>query len=333
MNADSATVLVMYNNKNISTDISADLISLNYKDKVSGEADELEICLADGAGLWQNSWYPQKGATIDAGIRWGGNVLNCGSFQIDEIHFAGPADQVNIKAIGSGFTQKTRTRRSYAHENKTLSEIVHSIAARIGYTVVGNLEKIKIGRSTQHRESDLHYLNKLALLYGYNFSVKGRQLIFIKQKELESRKPSLFFDKTDLSDYDFKDKTNQVFKSATIKFHHPNTGKVIESSRDATFIRQDKNYTSQLDSLEIRHKVENQEQANAQAEAILYRKISLQQTGNITCQGNVLLLSGNNIELAGLGYFSGTWHVLTAWHTVDGDGGYKCGGELKRINF
>lgn len=331
MNATQAQVTVIYNNKDISADISADFISCTYSDKVSGEADEIEISLSDEAAKWQNEWYPQKGATLAVTISINSHVLECGTFQIDEIKLAGPPDEVSIKGIGSSFQQKTRTKRSYAHENKTLSQIVHSIAARIGYTVVGTLENVKISRSTQHRESDLHYLNRLAIMYGYNFSVKDKQLIFVKQQELEGRNASLSLDKSAIGSYDFSDKTSEVFSGTTIKFHNPNTNKVVQSTRNATFQQQDSGYTNNLDTLEIRHKVETEEQANIQAQAAIHRKVSLQQTGSIDCEGNVLLVSGNNVELTGFGNFSGRWHILTSSHKVDNGGGYNCSAELKRV--
>ncbi len=331
MYARKPTVKVIYNNKDISADISASMISLSYKDKVSGEADELEITVSDDAARWQDEWYPEKGATLIVTIYLDGSQLDCGSFQLDEIKLSGPADEVTIKAISSGFRQKTRTKRSYAHENKTLSEIVRSIAARIGYIVVGDLENVQINRSTQHRESDLHYLNRLALMYGYNFSVKGKQLIFVKQKELEGRNASLSLDKSDITEYDFTDKTSEIFSGTTIKYHNPNTNKVVTSSRNATFQQQSIEYINELDTLELRTKVENEEQANMKAEAAIYRTVSKQQTGNISCEGNVLLISGNNVELTGFGKFSGVWHVLTATHTVDNGDGYACSAELKRI--
>lgn len=331
MNTTQAQVTVIYNNKDISADVSADMISCTYNDKVSGEADEIEIVLSDADSKWQNEWYPQKGATLTVTISINNKQLACGTFQLDEIKLAGPPDEVTIKGIGSGFQQKTRTKRSHAHENKTLSQIVWSIAARIGYTVIGTLENVKINRSTQHRESDLHYLNRLALMYGYNFSVKDKQLIFVKQIELEGRNASLSLDKSDVDGYDFSDKTSNIFSGTTIKFHNPNTNKVIESTRNATFQQQDANYTNNLDTLEIRQKVENEEQANIQAQAAIHRKVSAQQTGNITCEGNVLLVSGNNVELTGFGNFSGVWHILTASHTVDSGAGYACSVELKRI--
>jgi len=331
MQAPKPEFKILYNSKNITADVSENLIDLRYDDKVSGEADELEIILEDKDGKWQNQWYPQKGDYLTVTIGIAGKVLECGDFQIDEIEFVGPDDRITIKALSTGFYGRMRTKKGYAHENKTLSEIIRGIAAKMNFKVVGNIENVRIGRSTQNRESDLQFLHRLASQYGYNFTIKNKTLVFIKQKELEARLSSLTVDKSELSEYGFKDKTSEIFKGTEIKFHNPNANKVVSSIRSGSFLGQDKSYVDQLDTLEIREKVENAEQANIKAEAYIHRKVSLQQTGNITGPGNVLLISGNNIDLTGMGVFSGIWHILNSTHSVNAEG-YSTSVEMKRIN-
>lgn len=322
---------IIYDGKNISADVSESLIDLTYTDKVTGEADELEITLEDKFGKWQNEWYPQKGSYITATIGIGGVQLPCGVFQIDQIEFSGPPDMITIKALSTGFYGKIRNRKGYAHENKTLAEIVRTVAGKIKYKVVGNIENVKVGRSTQNRESDLQYLNRLAAQYGYNFTIKDKTLVFIKQTELEARSTSLSVDKTETTEYGFKDKTSEIFKATQIKFHNPNSNKVISATKQATFQGQESDYTDQLDTLEIREKAENEEQANIKAEAYTHKFVSLQQTGSFSTVGNPLLVSGNNIDLTGFGAFAGIWHILTSTHTINTDG-YQTAVEMKRIN-
>jgi phage protein D len=323
---------ILYNTKNITSDVSVSLIALTYIDKVSGESDEMEITLEDKEGKWQNQWYPEKGSLLTVTIGIDGKELDCGVFQIDQIEFSGPPDQVVIKALSSGYYGKMRTRKGYAHENKTLSEIVHSIAAKIGFTVIGSIENVRIARSTQNRESDLQYLHRLASEYGYNFTIKNKTIVFIKQTELEARSSSLIVDKTEVTGYGFRDKTSDVFKGTQIRFHNPNTNKIVSASQPASFSGEQKEYTDQLDTLEIWEKVENEQQATIKAQAYIHKKVSLQQTGGFSAPGNVLLISGNNIDLTGFGAFSGIWHILTSTHAI-GNGGYTTDVEIKRINI
>ena len=63
---------VVYNQKDISVDLAAHLKGLSYTDNMSGEADTLDLTLEDKAGMWQNAWFPDKGATLDVTL----NTLN-----------------------------------------------------------------------------------------------------------------------------------------------------------------------------------------------------------------------------------------------------------------
>lgn len=65
-----ASAVISYNGKDISADIAPYLKSLSYRDNLSGEADDLQIVLEDRAGLWQSSWLPEKGASLDVTLKF-----------------------------------------------------------------------------------------------------------------------------------------------------------------------------------------------------------------------------------------------------------------------
>ena len=68
MIARNITANISYNDKDISADISAFLKSISYTDNLSGEADTLDLTLEDRKGIWQNEWFPEKGATLNASL-------------------------------------------------------------------------------------------------------------------------------------------------------------------------------------------------------------------------------------------------------------------------
>lgn len=327
-------VKVIYNGKNITEDISRFLISVSYTDKVSGESDDIDIKLDDSDGLWANSWYPQKGSTISLEIGYdNGKMLPCGTFQIDDIDLSGPPDMITIKALSTGINHKLRTKRSYAHENKTLKDIINTVAEKYGFTVIGDIENIRIGRVTQNRESNLKFLSRLSAEYGYAFTVKGKSLVFTSVFSLEGRNKSLVIDKTDCVSYGFRDKLIQVYNKATARSHNPNSNKTINGTYqiDDSTGNFDLEDAETLDTLEVRTKTENEQQANAKSKAALHRANSLQQTATVTMPGNILAVSGNNIELTGFGNLSGIFHILSSTHSIDKSGGYLCSMEMKRI--
>ena len=136
LNARKAEFELKYNGKNISQNLAPYLLSVAYTDNASGKADNLTIQLEDKKGLWRGSWYPTKGATIEAAIvisdfeRTGERKrLPCGIFQIDEIELSGPPSIVNIKCV-STYAAKiiVQTLKNRAWEGVSLKDIASDIA-------------------------------------------------------------------------------------------------------------------------------------------------------------------------------------------------------------
>lgn len=317
---------VLYDGKNITEDISKHLLSLSYIDKTEGESDELEIQLEDVDKLWQNEWYPTKGSTLKAEIGMAaGAILSCGSFMIDEIEFSAPPDVVTIKGLAAGIHAGVRTKKSYAHENKTLSEVIRTIAGNGGFQVSGQIEDIRIGRVMQHRETDLAFLKRLSRDYGYVFSIRDKTLVFTSIYNLEVRDKVLTLDKTDLISVSLKDKTSETYSGSRVQYHNIATKELISYSED------DDSGDSASEKFEIRSKAENKQQAEAKAKAALHRANTREKTGTIIAPGNALLVAGQNIELTGLGVLSGKYHVTTSRHTLDKTMAYSTEAELKRV--
>ena len=52
---------------------------------------------------------------------------------------------------------------------------------------------------------------------------------------------------------------------------------------------------------------------------------------SITVAGNVKLVAGINIELTGIGKFSGKWHVVSSAHDLDNSSGYVTTATIRKI--
>ena len=131
MNLVPVAYKIIYNNKDITRDISDHILSISYVDKVQGEADEIEITVEDKDGLWQNDWYPEKKDTLEVFIDDNGLQLPCGKFSIDELKLSssrGDGDVVSISGLAASITKKMRTKKNTAHENKTLKQLAQFVA-------------------------------------------------------------------------------------------------------------------------------------------------------------------------------------------------------------
>lgn len=329
MNAAPAQYQILFNQRNITADVSDYLLSLSYTDKATGESDEIELTMHDRDGLWQNDWFPSKGDTLTVDIMPAGQRLACGTFGIDEIclESSRSGDVFTMRGIAAPFTKALRTKNSTAHENKTLRELAKTIADKHGFTLQGEIEPIRISRVSQFDTTDLRFLMTIAEDYGYTFSVRGNLLVFTNVFHLEQVAPSTSIDKTDMTSFSFTDKTQATFKKALLKHHHAKKGEQIGKLVTLDQLAHDDHgkllYEPAADTMVIHQKVDNEGQAEKVAKSKLHKKARLEKYVAIECPGNVLIVSGANVELTGVGRFSGNHHVHESTHTLDRGGGYK----------
>lgn len=331
---------VSYNGVDITKAIQPHVISLTYKDHTEGKSDELEIKVEDTDGLWSSGWYPTKGAKIVAQIGYPHLLLPCGTFLVDEIEMEGPPDTVTMKAVAAGFTSALRTRNSFRHELKSLQQIVNTVAAKNGLTVTGSsLPAINIANATQFRETDLQFLHRLSKDYGCVFSIRGNSLVFTNLFDLELKDATTTLDRKDLTSYHLTDKSAKIYKKGKVSYHSPVTNSAVSASADpgdivGDFTNDDNISFSEIesqDTLEIRDRVESQQQASLKARSRLYHHNSKQQVMEIELEGNVALMAGVNINLTGMGINSGTWNIFESDHSITRSEGYKTKAKGKRL--
>jgi phage protein D len=324
---------IFYNGKNITADLSLYVLSVRYTDKVIGESDDLEIQLEDTDRRWIDTWYPTKGDRLKLQMGYAGSVLDCGEFEIDEITLDGPPDTVTLKAIATWVTSPMRTNDSKGHENKTLKEIAEYVAKKNDLTLLGDIQTIRIARSTQNREPDIAYLHRIASEFGYAFSIRGKQLIFTSIYELEDGVAVKVINKSDMTSYSITDKTSETYSSAVVKYQDPATKSVNsyevkqEANKDGVVF----NKVVKKDVLIIKDKAENKQQAESKAKAALHSKNSMQQVLSFSIFGDPLLVAGNNIDVTGFGQLSGRYHITQSTHNDSKSSGYTTECECKRV--
>ena len=318
----SPRVVVKYEGKDITADVSANLISLTYTDAEEGESDEVEMTLDDADGLWRDAWYPSKGDKLQVEIGYAQNLVPCGTFTIDRIELAGAPDRITISALAAGVKSKTRTRKSTAHEKQTLKQIAEKVASANGMTVEGEIANITFERITQNRETDLTFLRRLAEEYGYLFSVRDKKIIFTSIYKIEGANDVKTIDRTELDSYSIKDATVQTYKSARVSYRDSKTNKIVSSSvnagdgLDGGGTVGGGNELTAEDTLELHDKAENEQQARAKAQAALHRANSGGQEGTFDLYGEPLLVAGSNFTLTGMGKLSGKWHITKSRHSI-----------------
>ena len=138
---------LFYEKKNITEDVSKYVTSIEYTDVEHGESDELQITFEDSEYLWQNAWIPTKGDSLRAYIGYEAEkLLNCGTFEIDELEYDTPPDVVTVKGLATGIKKPLREKNSTGYENKTLKQIAKEIADKYGYTLVREIADIRVDK-------------------------------------------------------------------------------------------------------------------------------------------------------------------------------------------
>jgi len=335
MNARTPIAKILYNGKDITKDITPYLSVISYEDKVAGESDEVSITLDDTERLWQNAWYPEKGDQLEITIGYEDLQVNCGTFDIDEIELSGPPNQIVIRGIAAMATKSLRTKKSFAHESKTLMQIAKTVADANGLAVVGEIAEIRINRTTQNRESDLAFLKRIGADYGYVFSVRDKQLIFTSVYDIDKSASVERINVGQMSSYSFTDKLVGTFKKAEISYHNVESRETVKATdtRTATVNGEQVTDTTAGDTLSIRSKAENKQQAEAKAKASLYEANTKGQTGRVSLEGNPLLVAGNNVDLTGIGALSGKYQICASSHRLIVSSGYTTEIEVKRIGY
>lgn len=305
-------------------DITRYVTRLSYNDKAHGESDELTLTVEDTDGRWQNGWYPTKGDKLEATIR----SMPCGVFEIDEITLSGPGDIISIKAIATGITKSMRTKKTVAHENKSLKDVAGYICYKNGYDLQGDFsDNPQFRRITQHRETDLAFIGRMANDYGYVVNVRENKVTFTNRKKLETSQAVLKLSKSEISTYSFTDKSHDTYKSASVSYHNAADKEIVNADSSAETL-----IDGVADVLNIFTKAENKQQAEIKAKAQLYKANSRNRTGRISCAGNERLVAGVNFELSGFGKFGGKYHIVSSTHDCDRSGGYTTSAEIKGVS-
>lgn len=335
---------IIYNGKDITSDISEYLLRVVVVDKQlqktgeeKAESDELTIELEDTDGLWRAEWMPQKQDRLTVEIGYEDEVYSFGTFEVDEIEFSGPPDTVSLRAIAAGISKKLRTKRSTAHEGKTLRQIAQSIASANGLTVEGEIEDIQIGRVTQDRETDLAFLERIARTYGYMFSVRDSKCVFTNIFDIHRADSVLTIDRTEVSSYSIKSSTVDTKASAKVSYTEPASMEEIEyewadgGEEGMDYSSGEIEKRTAEDVLEIRTRVENKQQAERVARTALHAHNSKQVTGSLSMDGRPTLMAGINFEFTGMRKLSGKYNIEQATHTVERGGGYSVSLEIKKV--
>lgn len=324
--------MLLYDQKDITRDITLYATCVSFTDKLSGEADEIDIELEDSAGKWRDSWYPGKGDTLTLSLGYKDKPLTpCGSFSIDEIELSAPPDTVAIRGRAASVTKAMRTKSNRGFEDTTLAAIAGRIAKKHSLKLEGQIAPLTLQRITQYGESDLAFLTRLAKSYGYIVKVSHNKLIFSHLKKLRAAAVIKTITREQLTGYSLRDTLNQTYSKVKNKHQHSQKRQLISFNADGTTSTTTvSGMSSAADTLNINESAATADEAQAKGEAALDQKNEYQYTGNLQLAGDPSLRAGASITLQGFGQASGTWLIQRARHEISRSSGFTTDLDIAR---
>lgn len=325
---------VFYNKKDISADLSQYLKSISYTDNMTGEADDLQIVLADVEHLWSGGWMPELGAKLDVSwllkdweINGVPTSFHAGIFEVDEVSCTFGPSQADIKAVS---IPDNNTLRGVEHtrvwEKATLQKVCKDIAdsCQLELSYEPDYE-VNYDRVEQSEESDLAFLTKLCRDAGLALKIYNEKLVIFDESVYEQAASVLTISATQSDLFGgtrFIRKLRDTYKACHVKYQRGEDKQLIEF----TFSAPDK---SEGKILQVKEEVSSIAEAERLAKKRLREKNCEEVTGSFNCIGNPALVASSTVNVVGFGAFDGKYIVTRAQHDISSSG-YRCSVDIRR---
>lgn len=169
---DKAIITCVINGKDISDKIKENLVSLTIVDYDGIKADTLDMTLTN---------YIKRPEGEDEIKIW----INDAYYGIFIVNTTNTTDEnlLIVKATSANFHKRLKEKQNVSYAETSLKEIVAQVAEAHGLELNFDFDDIEYEMLIKEKESDLHFLKRLADKYDAIFSIKNQTLIFRKRDE------------------------------------------------------------------------------------------------------------------------------------------------------
>lgn len=244
-------------------------------------------------------------------------ILDCGTFEADDISAKGPPQTVTIRATSLPYTSSIRNQlKNKAWENIRLSGIANEIAKQNGFQCMylSDFDPM-YSRKEQVKQSDISFLQSIATAAGVSLKTAEKMLVIFDSESYEKKEPVITIENetADILSYDFSTGLQDTaYSSCHVKYTNPDTGALIE------YTYTPKNGGGSGNVLEINEKVSDIEEAKRLAMKRLRQKNKGENSARFSLVGNVGLVGGVTVNIKGFGFYDGKYIVDSASHKVSG---------------
>lgn len=324
-------------NQDVSSAVAAKLLECVYLDHAGGESDSLSLSLADGEGYWADVWWALKGSPLEVDFvckNWfapGDTVTMApGKFFIDHVELTGPPEVTTVRGLAVDVSGSLRGEvKTRAWEYLTPQTVAQGLAAEHSLSLALLVDRViaPAARVEQRQESDLAFLQRLALEHGLRVKAQGSAITLWEGNRVDQGAAVLTVSRSGAFaplSWAFASRTREVYRSARVSYQDPSTKELLQT----TYTPADGPGTG--GTLQVNCRAASLAAATQRGADELRGKNEREDEAEIELMGQPDLRAGIVIELSGFGLRDGRWFVDQARHRYSGRAGYVTSARLRR---
>jgi len=323
MKARQSSVIVKYNDTDITKTITDYIEGFSYVDNASGTADTVTLKLNNKSGKWSGSWIPVQGDSVKTIIKltnWnkeGDNrIFDCGFFLIDDLSFSGPPSTASIGGISTPInTDFNVTKKNKTWQSTTVKGILSSIASSAGIGLYFSGQDYTIKEIEQSDQEDVNFAFQLCSSYNLAMKLYNKKIVVFDQVEYEKKNASLTIRRADVESYSIKKGMTRQYDGVSISY----TDGILNKTLSYKFMLKEGTRI-----LKLNEKASSLQDAEVKAKAKLLAHNRQCQTMSVTVKGDTKYISSKCVNVSGFGKLDGKYYIDSVTHNKDAGSGYSC---------
>ena len=323
MKARQSSVIVKYNDTDITKTITDYIEGFSYVDNASGTADTVTLKLNNKSGKWSGSWIPVQGDSVKTIIKltnWnkeGDNrIFDCGFFLIDDLSFSGPPSTASIGGISTPInTDFNVTKKNKTWQSTTVKGILSSIASSAGIGLYFSGQDYTIKEIEQSDQEDVNFAFQLCSSYNLAMKLYNKKIVVFDQVEYEKKDASLTIRRANVESYSIKKGMTRQYDGVSISY----TDGILNKTLSYKFMLKEGTRI-----LKLNEKASSLQDAEVKAKAKLLAHNRQCQTMSVTVKGDTKYISSKCVNVSGFGKLDGKYYIDSVTHNKDAGSGYTC---------
>lgn len=299
------------------------------------QADTLMLELDNTGQLRPAFALPEQQYFVEVALGYEGSKTTSGRYMVTAKSLSGPPNRMSIKAetIPSNTailsTRSNKWHKGSGNEPMLLSQVISSIATRNklkSYFLSNSLKVDEVNDPYQYKESDLHYLHRLAGEHGAICKIVDGKIVFVDRKasKTNSNKALLpvVVNTQDILHWRLETAERYKYEVVQAIWHEPGAAQKTLISQQSKSIRNKKSYL-------IPKIFSSEKRAKTAVKAKLREFEEQVYTMQMTVVGNPYISARGQIEIKAVGSedlpkeLQHVWWVEQVTHSVNSSG-YRC---------